>query len=303
MSTDRLIVTACDAKYVPLVQELFESVRAFRDAPAQPLAVLDAGMTADQTAMLADRYGARILQGDWPYGMDPVRMKAAPHLKANLLRCHLDRLAPDAGAICWIDADAWVQDFAAVEMMFEAAEHTRRLAIVCQSSRHSSVTMTLQWIGLGAARVRSILYKNARNAGYPESVARRMADQPTLNSGVFTLRGDAPHWQAWRARHREVILERRGRLFTSDQLSLGLMHYIDGLPVERMPDTCNYMGPFWKASDDGRRLVEYFWPHAPVGIVHMAGEDLLRADAGATRDIPTISGASIRRSLRQPGWG
>jgi hypothetical protein len=298
----RMIVTGCDAKYVPLVEELFSSIRAFRTADEQPVAVLDAGMAPDQKDMLRERYGARILEADWPYDLPASKTAGKEYLKANVLRCFLDELVPDATSICWIDADAWVQDISAVDMMFDAAESTNRLAIVSQGSRYANVTMTVQWLALGAARIRSILYKNARNAGFPEGIARKMGDQPTLNSGVFALRRDAPHWAAWRKRHREIIEGGRGRLFTSDQLSIGLMVYIDGLGVERMPEGCNYIGPYWKASDDGRQLVEYFWPNKPVGIVHMAGEDLLRADAAAEKTIPTVNGQTIHRTLRRPGW-
>jgi hypothetical protein len=160
--------------------------------------------------------------------------------------------------------------------------------------------MTLNWTLLGMARVRSILYKNSRNARYPEAICRRLGDKPTLNSGVLALRQGAAHWAQWRARMGEA-LSKGARVFTVDQLSIGLMIYIDGLPVELCPETCNYMGP-WKASDDGTRLVEFYTPYRPVGVVHMAGQDAMRADPRLTIEIPTVSGATLQRSLRRPAW-
>jgi hypothetical protein len=162
--------------------------------------------------------------------------------------------------------------------------------------------MTVQWLGPipDVARVRSILYKNARIAHFPEKIARAIANKPTLNGGIFALATDAPHWEVWRRRQHEA-LKGGGKVFTSDQLSIGLMIHYDGLPAELCPEICNYMGP-WKASDDGKTLVEFYTPYRAAGIIHMAGQDAMREGLHVTVPIPTVSGEVIHRSLRRPAW-
>ncbi|MBU6371747.1 MAG: glycosyl transferase [Alphaproteobacteria bacterium] len=295
---ERVIVTGGDAKYFPLIEDLCESVRAQRDAVAMGLVVIDAGLTSDQCNHLAARYGARVIKVGWEFPEAEARSGGKEYVKMSVVRAFLDRHCPEASLIAWVDADAWIQDFAPLELMFAAAAQNR-LAIVSQTSRYSAVSMTVQYVGLGLARVRSILYKNSRNAGLPEAICRQLGDKPTLNSGVFVLAREAPHWDVWRARMGEAI--KRGRVFTVDQLSIGLMTYVDGMPVELCPETCNYMGP-WKASEDGKALVEFYTPYARVGVVHMAGRDEMRADPTLTIPIPTVDGREIHKSLRRAAW-
>ena len=296
---DRVVVTGGDAVYFPLIDELAESIRAHRTTDEIGLLVMDAGLDARHREHLVQRYGAKILDVGWELDVSAARVRGREHLKVQIARAFLDRHAPEGELLAWVDADAWVQDASALDLVFRGAEKGR-LAIVSQTSRYSEVAMTLDWAPFGYARVKSILYKNARRAGVSEREARMIGDKPTLNSGVFALRRDAPHWELWRRRQAEVI--RRGRIFTSDQLSLGLAVYVDGAPVERLPELCNYMGPYWSCTDDERTLVERYLPNAPVGIVHMAGYDEMRRDLSATTAVETLDGRVIQKSLRRPAW-
>lgn len=295
---DRTIVTGGDANYFPLIDDLAASVRAGRTADELGLAVIDGGLEAAQKAHLAARYGARILELPWGFDIAPRRIRGREHLRVLTSRTFLDQHLPDVEAICWIDGDAWVQDMGAVDLMFRGAD-LGRLAVVSQTSRYSQVAMTLKWAGFGYAKVKSQLYKNARRSGLSEREARLVGDKPTFNAGVFALRRDAPHWAAWRARLGQVI--RRGRVFTSDQLALGLMIHADGLPAELMPETCNYMGP-WTCSADERTLVERYLPNAAVGIVHMAGHNDMRRSLEVTTAVATVDGRTLQKSLRRPAW-
>ena len=296
---ERVVVTGGDAVYFPLIEELCQSIRAHRTAEEIGLLVMDAGLEAAQRAHLATRYGAHILDVGWEFDLPAGRVRGREHLKVQIARAFLDRHAPEGDLLAWIDADAWVQDPAALDLVFRGAE-SGRLAIVSQTSRYSEVAMTLEWAPFGYAKVKSILYKNARRAGVSEREARTIGDKPTLNSGVFALRRDAPHWELWRRRQAEVL--KRGRIFTSDQLSLGLAVYVDGAPVERLPEGCNYMGPYWSCTDDARELVERYIPNTPVGIVHMAGYDEMRRGLEVTTDVQTLDGRVLRKSLRRPAW-
>ena len=294
------IATGGDAGYFPLIDELCASVRALRPAEALGLAVIDAGLKPAQAAHLAARWGARILEVGWGDDLKVSRVRGREHLKVQIARAWLDTLLPEAETIAWIDGDAWVQHDSGLDLLFRGAA-TGRLAIVSQTSRYSDRVMTLGWAAFGYAKVKAQLYKNARRAGLPEAVARRIGDRPTLNAGVFALPADASHWKAWRER-QSAILRGRGRVFTSDQLSLGLAVYEDGCAVELLPEVCNYMGPFWSCDEAQTTLVERFVPNSPVGIVHMAGYDDMRRSLEVTAPIRTLGGREIARSLRYPAW-
>ncbi len=297
--TAPVVVTGGDAGYFPLVDELCASVRAFKDAEQVGLACIDGGMTGEQSAHLAARWGARVLDVGWGFDIPERQRLRRPALKVLTARTFLDRHLPEAEVIVWMDGDAWVQDPAGLDLMIRGGG-TGRLAVVSQASRYAAKAMSVRWAGFGYAQVRSILYKGARRARLPERLAREIGDKPTFNAGVFALRRDAPHWEAWRRRQAECL--RHGRVFTSDQLALGIIVHADGLPAELMPETCNYMGPNWAASADGATLVERYLPNAPVGIVHLAGYDAMRTDPELRLDIPTMAGGSVRRSLRRFDW-
>jgi hypothetical protein len=292
------IVTGGDAGYYPLLEELAQSVRDRRSADQVGLAVIDGGLTSEQKQELSARYGARILDIGWGFDVPASRIKGREHLKVLTGRSYLDQHLPEADVIVWIDGDAWVQDFGAIDMMAEAAMKDRLVA-VSQTSRYSKVVMTLDWAPFGYAKVKSQLYKNARRAGLAEAECRLVGDKPTYNAGVFALARTAPHWATWRARIAQVI--RKGRVFTADQLAMGLMIHADGLPVEHAPEICNYMGP-WTCTADGKTLVERYIPNAPVGVIHMAGYDALRRDKAMTVPIQAVDGGSIDRSLRYFAW-
>lgn len=298
-SAPRVVVTGGDAGYFPLIEDLAASIRAFRSADELGLAIIDGGLLPEQARRLVEHYGARILDMGWGFEISPSRVRGREHLKVLTSRTFLDQHLPEAELIAWIDGDCWVQDIRALDMLFDGAS-TGRLAVVSQTSRYAALAMSVRWAAFGYAQVRSILYKNARRSGVPERDARIIGDKPTMNAGVFALRRDAPHWAAWRARQAQVL--KKGRVFVSDQLALGMIVYLDGLPVELAPEICNYMGPHWKCSADEKTLVEKYIPNAPVGIVHLAGYDAMRLDPELTAPIETADGRVVHKSLRRAAW-
>jgi hypothetical protein len=172
----RVVVTGGDALYFPLIEELAASIRAHRTAEELGLAVIDAGLEPGQRELLVRRYGVRLLDVGWEHDIPAARVRGRDHLKVQLARAFLDRYLSDAELIAWIDADAWVQDPAALDILFRGAG-LGRLAIVSQTSRYAELAMSLRWGPFGWAQVRSILYKNARGPVWPSGtpVDRRPA--------------------------------------------------------------------------------------------------------------------------------
>lgn len=292
-----IVVTGGDSRYCPLIRELIASLRALKPAAECPIGVIDAGLTAEQIRALKAQ-GAAVVTPPWPVSIPAHKLLNRIHLKANLAKLHLPTYFPGYDTVIWIDADAWVQDWEAVEMLRRGAA-LNRFAIVAQFGRFSETELRLNWLFGGFARVRSILYKNSSRAGLTTAECRVLATRPTLNAGAYALKADAPHWEAFQRWQKRVL--RKGRLFTSDQLAMAGAIYLDGLPVELLPEWCNYIGP-WRFDPERRELVEYYLPNRRLGIVHMAGEDAMRADPSVLRPVLDMQDRPHQLSLRHPAW-
>lgn len=292
-----IVITGGDARYEPLIRELIASLRALRPAAACPVGVIDAGLTNEQTARLRAE-GVKVVTPPWPVDLPERRLRGRVYLKANLAKLHLPTYFPGYETLIWIDADAWVQDFEAVELLRRGAAKGR-FAIVAQFGRFAETELKLKWLLGPFARVRSILYKNASRAGLSTAEVRALATRPTLNAGAYALRADAPHWASFQAWQAKVL--KKGRIFTSDQLAMAGAIYLDGHPVELLPEWCNYIGP-WRFDPERRELVEYFLPNRRLGVVHMAGEDKMRADPSVLRPVLDMDDREHMLSLRYPAW-
>ncbi|HEY0182089.1 MAG TPA: glycosyl transferase [Rhodopila sp.] len=291
-----ILVTGGDSAYFPMIQELWQSILAASPGPPPAFGVIDAGLTQEQARHLHDS-GAVVTQPRDLRGFPVEPLRKRPALAVNLGKLWLDRLFPGYDTIVWLDGDTWVQDYKAIDLLLGAAR-TGALGIVPSSGRTYERPVEIRWIlgGLwGLAQIRTFNFKNGSHAGLPLRVLRDLGPRPQLNAGVFALRADAPHWRVMRQRQQAIL--RRGKPFTSDQLAMALAVYIDGLKLELLPDTCNSI-TCWRIDPRGPSLVEYYYPHDKVGIVHLAGQKTMRFDPTATIEVPDLDGRIHRTSLR-----
>lgn len=293
MKNSFAVVTGGDANYFQLISELVASLRALEQGRTCPICIIDAGLTDEQVTFLESQ-DCIVHQPGWEYNLADLRLRGRTYLKANIGKAFLPDYFPGFETLIWVDADAWIQDFSAIELMRKGAAQGA-MAVVAQTGRYRTTELRLDWLFGRFARIRSINYKNALRAGWPRAICRDIAIKPTLNAGVYALRADAPHWEAMR-RWQEAILK-RGRIFTSDQLAMALAVYVDGLPVELMPEWCNYMGP-WKFDQASGKFVEFYLPNHILSVVHLAGEDQMRRDLNFKRDMPDVNGNICQKSLR-----
>lgn len=275
-----IIVSGGDAAYFPLIDELRRSIAAaFAGAPPA-FGVIDAGLTADQVDGLRAE-GAIVARLPADPALPAAALAKRPALAANFGKLWLDRIFPGHDILLWLDADTWVQDAGAIQLVAGAAQ-PGALAIVPGGSRFGERPMSFRWLlgGLGGlAQIRSFNFKNGRHAGLPLGILRDIGSRSLLNAGVFGLRADAPHWAVMRK--WQAMILRKGKPFTSDQIAMALAIYTDGLRVELLPDRCNYMGPY-RFDPDGPALLEHWYPYPRAGIVHLANQKEVRFDPRAT---------------------
>ena len=295
----KLIVSGADTGYFDLVQDLVTSIRRTPDTAEFAIAIIDGGLTDEQRHALAAR-DVIVSPPHVPEFAPRRALEKRPNLAINFSKPWLNQLFPDAGTILWLDGDTWVQDPTALAVLFAAAGRGH-LSVVPEAGQYWSDQVPLRWIFPGYAQIRSFLYKSGRHAGLPYSVLRNIAAKATLNAGVFALEGTAPHWaamQAW-----QHVLLRRGKPFTADQMALSLSIYEDRLPVNLLSQRFNYMMGPWRVNAESQELVEYYYPYAPVGIVHLADQKKCRLDTWHKVEMPDTDGRmrAVRLRYCAPG--
>jgi hypothetical protein len=285
MGEPYIIVSGADSRYFPLLRDLLQSVRRNPAGAEAAIGVLDFGLGAADRSWL-DSVGARIAEPGWDLDF-PGRGRTPEIRKAQIARPFLPRHFPGYARYLWIDADAWVQEWSAVEMLLAAAAGGK-LAICPEIDRSYKrhykrpklFGMTLQWR----------CYRQA----YGLRIADRMGRNPMLNCGVFALRGDSPHWTAWSAAMHDAL--QRTSFFFVEQIALNYAVFSGAIAASFLPATCNWLcgdaAPMWDAKM--QRFVEPNAPHAPLGILHLAG------DEQKTKEfiIATLDGGTIATRLR-----
>jgi hypothetical protein len=173
------------------------------------------------------------------------------------------------------------------------------LAITAQTDRAYQNPVRVSWFLGIPFRVKTFYYSNARRA-FGRHLARSLIGCNVLNAGAFGLHRDAPHWAIWKRLMGEAL--KRGRPFTADQLTLGLLVYREHAAVEILPAWCNWLAEIAPPAFDLDQdcFVEPYLPHDPIGVMHLAGLPSMRSDRRVTMEIRHIDGGSDGHSLRYP---
>lgn len=282
--SDRLlIVSGADRGYFPLLRDTVLSVRARR--PDAAIGILDVGLEPGQREWLRKRV-THLVHPGWDIDF-PRREHTEEVRKAQFARPFLPRHFPGYETYLWLDADAWLQDWRAVEIYAHAARGGK-LAITPEIDRaykrHYKRPKLFGW---------TLAWKNYREA-FGWCVADRLGRNPMVNCGVFALRGDAPHWQVWARIMAQVA--QRTRFFFVEQTALNYAIFAEHLPVDFLPAYCNWMpGDAAPAFDGARGLfVEPYSPHEVIGVMHLAG----REQKSHVFRLNQLDGGTVETSLR-----
>ena len=262
-ASDRLlIVSGADRVYFPLLRDTVLSVRTQR--PNAAIGILDVGLDTEQRAWLTQRV-THVVRPGWDIDF-PGRAHTPEVRKAQFARPFLPRHFPGYETYFWIDADAWLQDWRAVELYVGAAA-SGKLAITPEIDRaYKRHYKRPKLFGL------TLAWKNYREA-FGWRAADRLGRNPIVNCGVFALRGDAPHWQVWGRTIAQAA--QRTRFFFVEQTALNYAIFAEHLPVDFLPAYCNWMpGDAAPAFDAARGVfVEPYSPHEVIGVMHLAGRE------------------------------
>ena len=196
-----------------------------------------------------------------------------------------------------MDADIWVQDHHGIELYIQGAKQ-KKLAIAAQVHRSWPKTFRVKWLGRLPHKVRGFYFSNALKA-FGFQMAKNLLPRPVLQAGIFALHKDAPHWDRWQT--LAVQATQKGKVFTAEQLTLGIITYIEDYPVEILPAWTNWLCEFKPLWDTTRNLfVEPHLPHQILSAIHLSGLDEMRIDRSLKTNFETTDGKTLEMSYRYP---
>ena len=294
---ENVIISLADSNYFELLDELVNSIKRFKESENTAICIMDAGLTDEQKSILSPKVD-EIKPADWDIEVPNFKIKGREWLKSQVSRAFLPKYFPNYKKYLWIDADAWVNSWDAIELYFKGCENDK-LSISTSADRAYRNVLRAEWFFGSFARIKSQNYKHAKSSGFSEKIARQVALKPHLNIGVFALEANAPHWEIWQ-KNLKVALK-AGKIWGSEQIAMNITIYSDNLPVEILPAYCNWILIDGLKFDEKRNtLVEPYLPNHEIGIVHFAGKnnDQIRNNKNHISKVETVDGKIIDLKLR-----
>ena len=294
---ENVIISLADSNYFELLNELVDSIKRFKESDNTAICIMDAGLTEDQKSILAGKV-EEIKPADWDIEVPEFKIRGKEWLKSQVSRAFLPKYFPNYKKYLWIDADAWVNSWEAIELYFKGCENNK-LSIATSADRAYGRVLRAEWFFGSFARIKSQNYKHAKSSGFSEKIARQVALKPHLNIGVFALQENAPHWKVWQ-KNLKIALK-AGKIWGSEQIAMNIAIYHDEMDVEILPAYCNWtLIEALKFDKDKDTLVEPYLPNHKIGIVHFAGKnnDQIRKNKDFVSKIKTVDGDLIEKKLR-----
>lgn len=295
------IISLADSKYFHLLNELVDSILCKPESKNVQICILDGGLNADQIKILEKKV-FQIKKPDIDMQISRIGLEKKPYLMGICARLFLRELFPNFEKYIWIDSDAWLNSWNAIDLLLKGSDQGK-LAIVSMSDRHTGRVLRVNWFLRGLGFIKSQNYKHAIASGYSTAISRKVGLDPHLNAGVFCLEHNSEFWDVWLKEFRFAV--KKGRVFGSDQIALNIAVHILGQSVDILPYYCNWIPNLSNTKFDTEKntFVEGYTPHHEIGIIHLAGgvkvgnEDM-RFNADLTLPISTTNNSTIHKSFR-----
>ena len=296
-----VIVSLADANYFPLLEELVDSIKRFKESENTAICILDAGLTADQKKKLLQKVD-EIKSAEWDIEVPNFKVKGKEWLKSQVSRAFLPKYFPDYEKYLWIDCDAWVNDWNSLKLYFKACDNGK-LGITQTIGPGYRITSKVNWLFGKLAIIKSQNFKHAIRSKIGLEKARKLAFAPHINIGVFSLEKNSLGWDLWQSNLKKTL--KAGNIFGSEGLAINISVYIDNLDTEFLPLNCNWISSnlLPKFDEQEQTFVEPFLPNYKIGIMHLAagiwkdGKDM-RVDKSIKIQVETLDNKTIDKSLR-----
>ena len=295
------IVSLADANYFPLLEELINSIKRFKESENVAICILDAGLNKVQKEKLSTKVD-EIKSAEWDIEVPQSKVKEKEWLKSQVSRAFLPKYFPNYEKYLWIDCDAWVNDWSSVELYFQACDNGK-LGITQTIGPGYKITSRVNWLFGKLAIIKSQNFKHAIKSKIGINKARKLAFAPHINIGVFSLEKNSKGWSLWQNNLSKTL--KAGNIFGSEGLAINMSVYIDGLETEFLPLNCNWITSnlLPKYDENQKTFVEPYLPNYKIGIMHLAagiwkdGKDM-RVDKSIKIELETLDNKKINKSLR-----
>ena len=296
-----VIVSLADANYFPLLNELIDSIKFFKESENTAICILDAGLTENQKEILSKKVD-EIKSAEWDIEVPAFKVKGKEWLKSQVSRAFLPNYFPNYEKYLWIDCDAWVNDWNAINLYFKACEDGK-LGITQTMGPGYRVMSKVNWIFGKIASIKSQNFKHAIKSKIGLANARKLAFAPHINIGVFSLEKNSTGWKSWQKNLEQTL--KSGNIFGSEGLAINMSVYIDDLETEFLPLNCNWIASnlLPKFDEIENTFVEPFLPNYKIGIMHLAagiwdGDKDMRIDKDVKIEILSLQNNLLSKSLR-----
>jgi len=295
------IVSLADVNYFPLLEELVDSIKRFKESEKVAICILDAGLTQEQKEKLSNKVD-EIKSAEWDIEVSGYKVSGKEWLKSQVSRAFLPKYFPGYKKYLWIDCDAWVNDWQSVELYFKACENGK-LGITQTMGPGYKIVSKVKWIFGKLALIKSQNFKHAINSKIGIDKARKLAFAPHINIGVFSLEHDSSCWKIWQ--DNLAITLKSGKIFGSEGLAINMSVYVDDIETEFLPLNCNWIASnlLPKFDEEKQTFVEPYLPNYNIGIMHLAAglwkdDKDMRLDKSVEIEIKTLENKTISKSLR-----
>ena len=296
-----VIVSLADSNYFDLLKELIDSIRSFKESSQISICILDAGLTEEQKLKLSEKVD-EIKKAEWDIEVPSYKVGGKDWLKSQVSRAFLPEYFPNYEKYLWIDCDAWVQDWTAIELYFKGCDNGK-LAITQTMGPGYKIMSKAKWIFGKLALIKSQNFKHAISSKIGIEDARKLAFAPHVNIGVFSLEKNSPCWAVWQKNLRKTL--NAGKIFGSEGLAINMSVYIDEVDTEFLPLNCNWITSnlLPKFDEKKNKFVEPFLPNYTIGVIHLAAgiwkeNKDMRLDKSVKIEITTLENKVLIKSLR-----
>ena len=207
-----VIVSLADANYYPLLNELVDSIKRFKESENTAICILDAGLTEDQKQKLSNKVD-EIKSAEWDIEVPGFKVRGKEWLKSQVSRAFLPKYFPNYEKYLWIDCDAWVNDWSCVELYLKACDNGK-LGITQTIGPGYKITSKVNWLFGKLAIIKSQNFKHAVKSKIGFDKARKLAFAPHINIGVCSLEKNSNGWSSWQNNLSQTL--KAGNIFGSE---------------------------------------------------------------------------------------
>ena len=277
-----ILITGCDRRYYPLLEDFVTSVADSGGLARVDLGIFDLDFDPSQRARLA-RYATCIVPARSPLETRLPYNDKGRRTLPSIVRPYFRDLFPDYETYVYSDVDVWVQDWAGFELFIDGAQRDG-LAICAQ--KHPAYEHKVK-----SFYYRFTLYEHM----FGPDAARGLMQKPHINAGVFAMTHDAPHWERW-VELWSGALRPDAPWFGTGQAVLTHMIFNECMPAALLPATCNWQShlamPMWDEAQ--RQFVEPLPPHDKILLMHMTDDTKWLKQSYRTLQGNAIEGAELR---------